>query len=274
MQTIERPLEKDSLGYEVAKDVYCLPLMIVNVCFIGTPVKNSQEWVLVDAGLSKFTDKIIKAAEQRFGEASKPRAIILTHGHFDHIGALNELSHKWDVPIYAHQLELPYLTGKADYCPPDPSVGGGMMSILSPMYPHHGINLGDRVNALPSDGSIPFLKGWRYVLTPGHTVGHISLFRDNDRVLIAGDAFTTVKQESAFAVLTQEEEVHGPPSYFTTDWEEAKKSVKKLRDLEPSLVVSGHGIPLSGEKLTAELDRLARDFDELALPAQGKYINR
>ncbi|WP_158453452.1 hypothetical protein [Pelosinus fermentans] len=42
------------------------------------------------------------------------------------------------------------------------------------------------------------------------------------RVLVAGDVFVTVKQESAVAVLTQDEAVHGPSAYFTTDWHAAK----------------------------------------------------
>ena len=41
------------------------------------------------------------------------------------------------------------------------------------------------------------MPGWRWVHTPGHTAGHVSLFRDADRTLIAGDAFVTTKQESA-----------------------------------------------------------------------------
>lgn len=267
-------LEKDNtdLGKEVAPDILCLPLLIVNVCLIGKPDAGDHGWVLVDGGISNFTDRIMKAAESRFGKNARPKAIILTHGHFDHVGALTELCKTWDVDIYAHELEIPYLIGELDYPPADPSVGGGLMSEISPLYPHHGINLGTRVKPLPLDGSIPFLPDWRYICTPGHTPGHISLFRDSDRILIAGDAITTVKQESAAAVLTQHKDVNGPPSYFTTDWQEAWNSVKKIAELNPSLVVSGHGTPLSGEVLSSNLQELARDFDKLAIPEHGKYV--
>jgi len=142
-------------------------------------------------------------------------AIILTHGHFDHTGSVNQLLRVWDVPVYAHRLELPYLTGRSDYPPPDPTVGGGLMSALSRFFPRKGRNLGAAVHALPADGTVPGLPQWRWVHTPGHSPGHISLLRDNDRTLIAGDAFVTAKQESLGAVMMQIQGVSGPPAFFT-----------------------------------------------------------
>ena len=61
--------------------------------------------------------------------------------------------------------------------------------------------------------------------------GHISLFREKDGALIAGDAFVTVKQEFLYKVLTQEQEISGPPRCFTPDWVQAFESVKKLEVL-------------------------------------------
>jgi glyoxylase-like metal-dependent hydrolase (beta-lactamase superfamily II) len=42
---------------------------------------------------------------------------VLTHGHFDHVGSVIELADYWNVPVYAHKLELPYLVGQMDYPP-------------------------------------------------------------------------------------------------------------------------------------------------------------
>ncbi|WP_217582322.1 MBL fold metallo-hydrolase, partial [Lysinibacillus sp. GbtcB16] len=77
----------------------------------------------------------------------------------------------------------------------DSTVNGGLITELSPLFPNHGINIESRVKALPADSTIPGLPEWQWVHTPGHTPGHISLFREKDRSLIAGDAFVTVKQE-------------------------------------------------------------------------------
>lgn len=259
-------------GLEAAPEVCCLPVLIVNVCLIGSPGAKAGQWVLVDAGLPNSAARIIKVSEERFGANNRPAAIILTHGHFDHVGALGELLERWDVPIYAHTDELPYLTGQTDYPPADPTVDGGLMTEISPLYPHEAINLGNRVSILPTDGRVPGLKGWRWLHTPGHTPGHISLFRESDRVLVAGDAFVTVKQESAVAVLTQNQEIHGPPAYFTMDWQAAWDSVQDLQQLKPSVVVTGHGVPMQGEQLAKQLASLADEFDHLAVPEHGRYV--
>jgi glyoxylase-like metal-dependent hydrolase (beta-lactamase superfamily II) len=257
---------------EVLPDIALFQTVMVNLYMVGHP--GSSDWVLVDAGLPLFANKIIQAAEQRFGPGTSPKAIILTHGHFDHVGSLRALLDRWPVPVYAHVLELPYLTGRSDYPPPDPTVGGGLMARTAKLLPWSAINLGGHATPLPPDNSVPHMPGWRWVHTPGHTPGHVSLFRDADRTLIAGDAFITQKQESLIGVMTQHQMMHGPPAYFTTDWNAAGASVRKLAELEPALAVTGHGIPISGPPLTQGLHCLADHFGEIATPPDGRYVRQ
>lgn len=252
------------------QDVRYLRTQISNVVLVGEIGAQDEGWVLIDAGMPGSEQAILREVEDRFG-LTRPHCIILTHGHFDHVGALIPLAHHYDVPIYAHALELPYLTGQADYPPADPTVGGGLMSLISKVYPKHGIDMGDAVRMLPEDGTVPGLPEWRWIHTPGHTEGHVSLFRERDRAMIVGDAFTTVKQESAYAVLTQNEELHGPPAYFTTDWDMARHSVRRLQAMQPQWAVTGHGRPMHGQLLRDGLEALARDFDIVARPAHGRY---
>lgn len=254
---------------EVAHDILSLRTLFVNVVFIGEP--GSRNWVLVDTGVAKFTDHIVHVAAERF--PGPPSAIILTHGHFDHVGTVIELEQFWGVPVYAHPLELPYLTGLKDYPPADPTVGGGLMARLSFTYPNEAINLDDRIFSLPDDHSIPGVTGWKWVHTPGHTPGHVSLFREEDRFLIAGDAIVSVKQESLWSVLLQDKQLHGPPSYFTTDWQAAHQSVQDIRRLEPAIAVTGHGHALTGDMLKDSLERLDLDFEQTAVPDHGKYVD-
>ncbi len=256
----------------VAPDVACLPLPIVNVYFIGAPGTGDRSWFLVDAGLTGTAGRIARAAEGRFGAGARPAAIVLTHGHFDHVGALRELAERWDAPVYAHRLELPYLTGRSPYPPPDPTVGGGAMAWLARLYPRGPIDLGARAQELPADGGVPGLDGWRAIHTPGHTAGHVALFRDADRTLLAGDAFVTTKQESAIAALSKPEGVHGPPAYFTPDWEAARRSVEALAALRPAVAATSHGRPMRGERMQQEVRALARDFERLAVPRSGRYV--
>jgi glyoxylase-like metal-dependent hydrolase (beta-lactamase superfamily II) len=185
-----------------------------------------------------------------------------------------DLVEKWDVPVYAHREEIPYLTGRSSYPEPDASVEGGIVAKLSPIFPNEPINLGDHVKPLPADSSVPNMPGWQWIHTPGHSPGHISLFREKDRSLIVGDAFVSVKQESLFKVITQEKEINGPPRYLTTDWDIAWESVKKLEALKPAVAITGHGRPLSGDELSTGLKTLADKFDQIAIPDYGRYVKK
>ncbi|QHE60484.1 MBL fold metallo-hydrolase [Rossellomorea vietnamensis] len=255
-------------GKEVCNDLFYWTNQIGNVCFYGTP--GSREWVLIDCGMPHAKEKIMEAAEERFGHDGKPQAIVLTHGHFDHVGSLEPLLEEWDVPVYAHELEIPYLNGKKDYPKGNPKADGGLVSEFSPLYPHHGIDVSDRLHVLPANGEVPFMPGWTWVHTPGHTPGHVSLFREGDRTLIAGDAFVTVKQESLYKVVFQKKEISGPPKYFTMDWKAARKSVETLYNLNPASAVTGHGDVMDGKELEDSLRDLLEHFDAVALPADQK----
>ena len=107
------------------------------------------------------------------------------------------------------------------------------MSLLSPLYPRGPIELGKGLRLLTAD-CLTELPGWRIVHTPGHTPGHVSLFRSEDATLIVGDAFCTTKAESFFdSSIAQSPELHGPPAYFTSDWDAARDSVELLAALNP-----------------------------------------
>jgi len=257
---------------EIAPDLAYKRLAIVNVVFFGARQCGDRQWVLVDAGVSGLTGLIESAAEERFGAGARPAAIILTHGHFDHTGSLEKLADKWDAPIFAHDLERPYLDGSASYPPPDSFVGGGIMPFAAQLFPRGPIDVSPRLHTLPADGSVPAMPGWRWLHTPGHAPGHVSLWREADRAIIAGDAFITTNMESAYSVAVQAEELHGPPKYFTPDWEAARRSVEKLAALEPELVVTGHGRAMRGAEMRAALHELAQGFDRLAVPEGGRYV--
>lgn len=254
---------------EVRNDILFVTDQIVNSSLIGT----KESWVLIDTGMPKSGNTVLKAVEERFGKEAKPNAILLTHGHFDHVGGIVELVKKWDVPVYAHPLEFPYLTGQKAYPEPDPSVEGGLLAKISSFYPNEPTDISEMLRELPKDLSVPGLSEWSWIHTPGHSPGHVSYFRTADRALIAGDAFITVKQDSFYRVLIQKKEFHGPPRYLTTDWEAARESVKKLKDLKPGLAVCGHGPAVEGNELTKGLEHLAKHFDEIAIPNHGKYVD-
>ncbi len=268
-ETIAIPDDQVVALDSIAPGLVGLRIAFVNV-FGVTHADGS--WTLIDAAIPFSASRIRTWAEKHFGRA--PNAIVLTHGHFDHVSAARELSDGWACPIYAHQLEFPYLNGQQSYAPPNVGAGGGLMSLLSPTYPRGPIDLGSRLQALPNEGSelsIAELPGWTLLHTPGHTPGHVSFFRESDGTLLVGDAFCTTKPESFFeAALVQKPELHGPPAYFTSDWAAAKASVAKLAALGATTVVPGHGKPISGAGVPSELRALSANFDAIAVPENRK----
>lgn len=241
-----------------------LPILFVNVYMVG---EREGPWVLVDTGIPGFAGRIRRAAETRYG-GRPPEAIILTHGHFDHASSARELADHWDVKVYAHRLEIPYLDGRSDYPPHDPTVGGAL-GLMSRTFPYRGIDLGSRLRLLPINGDVPGLPGWRWLPTPGHTNGHVSLFRDADGVLLAGDALATLDQDSPVAMVTQRRELSVPPAPFTTDWRAAHASVWRLAGLRPSAIGAGHGLPVAGPHVAFDLRRFAEEFTP---PRRGRYV--
>ncbi|HSU53228.1 MAG TPA: MBL fold metallo-hydrolase [Candidatus Dormibacteraeota bacterium] len=263
--------DRHSGTHEPVPDIAYKRLALVNIAFVGLPDAGNRQWVLIDAGIPGTARLIVRAAAARFGRDSRPAAILLTHGHFDHVGSLQKLAEHWDVPIYAHREEHPFLNGTSSYPPPDPSVGGGLMAALSPMYPRGPIDVSKWLHELP-ENELPSMPGWRWLHTPGHAPGHVSFWRESDRSLIVGDAVITTNQESAYAVAVQKPELHGPPKYYTPDWNAAHASVELLAGLEPELVVTGHGPAMRGPEMREALHLLARDFDRIAVPEHGKYV--
>jgi glyoxylase-like metal-dependent hydrolase (beta-lactamase superfamily II) len=255
---------------EIADGVLMLRTMVSNVYLI----REESSWVLVDAGLSGYADTIRAAAREFVGSIAPPVAVALTHGHFDQVGSLPALLETWDVPVFAHALERPYLTGRSPYPPPDPLVGGGLISAASKIYPRGPIDVGNKFERLPDTGGVPGLRTWTWISTPGHTAGHVSFYRGRDRLLIAGDAVCTVQQESLLAVLTRRPDLQGPPAYDTQNWRAAGESVGRIAALEPETLASGHGEPQRGAAMRLRLRSLAARFSEREVPRFGRYARR
>lgn len=249
----------------IAPDVAWLPVSFVNVYFVGQP---GGRWTLIDAGLPGRAGQISRAAAARFGTDSRPEAIVLTHGHFDHAGSAWELAQKWDVPIYAHSLELPYLTGESPYPPPDPTIGGAI-AFLSRFMPTRPFDFRGRVRAL-QPGELPGMPEWEWIATPGHAPGHVSFFRSSDRVLLVGDAFATMNMDSWIGLLSAKQVLAPGGAPFNLDWDATRESVRQLAKVDPTVAACGHGIPIRDTVLPKRLTKFAGRF---AAPRHGRYVH-
>ena len=247
---------------EIASGVFQLEtgrgLTETNVYF----VRAASGWVLVDTARQNRATVIRAAAETLFGPETRPVAILLTHFHPDHSGSARELAARWQVPVLVHPDELPFAGGGyvPEYAHPlDRWVVAPLMRLVprrrrEAMQARNSLE-GTAVAFDPETG-VPGLPGWTCVPTPGHTPGHTSFFRPEDRVLITGDALVTVRVNSLSGLLAGRPGLSGPPWYTTWDRRAARESIGKLARLEPRVLAGGHGRPVVGAGTASAL----RDF--------------
>ena len=248
---------------EIAPGVYWLPLHGSNVYFVG----SDNTWALIDTSWGKSANAIQQAAETLFGAGAHPEGILLTHVHPDHTGAAHELAHFWDCPVYLHPDELPLTvaqdikTVERHANPMDRWAILPLVRVL-PRRKYEGMlarsNLHDVVRTLDSDGSVLGLPDWRCIHTPGHAPGHVAFFRESDRVLISGDAVLTAYPRR-LGKRGNRPHVSSPPWYTNWDRRKTKASLQVLTELDPRVLASGHGTPLTGPNTAATLRALATE---------------
>jgi glyoxylase-like metal-dependent hydrolase (beta-lactamase superfamily II) len=252
---------------EIAPGVYCMEvgkgISRSNVYF----VQSGSSWVLVDAASANCGRLIRKTAESLFGANTRPASILLTHDHRDHAGSALELARMWDRPVYVHPDELP-LTAIGDLSTiekyANPLDRWILLSLLRVM-PRRKVeamlsraSLKDVAQAFDPNAAIPSLPDWECIPTPGHTPGQVAFFRTSDRVLITGDALLNADLNSFWGFLLwslrlNRQRVSGPPWYSTWNWRAAKESIAALAGLEPRVLASGHGVPMTGDRVAREL---------------------
>lgn len=258
---------------KLCKGVWCIEGLFVNSYLVET---GPNSCVIIDSGFPGWASKI-RDGLREIGEGEcLPTAIVLTHGHIDHIGAARELAEEYGIPIFAHYLELPYLDGRSAYPPPDPSVGG-YHGMLSRFLPYGPFNLGKRLEMLPrsdtdSEGALSeFLPGWRWIFTPGHSPGHVALYREHDRTLIAGDALETTNMDSWVEGIFKPRHLWRGGTPFTCDWDAAHESARILAQLQPTSLCCGHGEPIVDPRVAQELEAFAEQFP---VPERGRYVGK
>jgi glyoxylase-like metal-dependent hydrolase (beta-lactamase superfamily II) len=246
---------------EIAPGVFCLGpwgRTQTNIYF----VRSGPSWVLVDAGWIGDRHRVQHAALQLFG-GQPPGAILLTHDHPDHEGAALALAREWGCPVFVHPEELPvavrdFAAMRAHAMPLDRWFVFPIMWTMGRRRRDEVFaraSLTDVVETFTPQSGVPFLPDWECIETPGHTPGHVSLFRAADRVLISGDAVVTLKM-SLLGLLRQQQGLSGPPWYTTWNHRAARASVQRLARLEPTVLASGHGQPLT-EGTTRQLHEFA-----------------
>jgi glyoxylase-like metal-dependent hydrolase (beta-lactamase superfamily II) len=209
---------------QVAPDVWQIPLApkgMLNAYLVGD--------VLVDAGVSQTVPALLRALDGR-----RLSAHVATHAHLDHVGGSAKVLARTGVPFSIGAGDRA-AAESGRYVPapmlrrPGVSTVASSIGDFTPVAVATALLEGDVVGA-----------GFVVVDAPGHSPGHISLWRESDRVLISGDVLRGISW------LTLRPGLYEPPPIFTVDVALNRRSTRKLAELEPELVCFGHGPPMRG----------------------------
>jgi glyoxylase-like metal-dependent hydrolase (beta-lactamase superfamily II) len=198
------------------------------------------EDVLIDAG-TRFDQKRI--LRELAGKTARAHA--LTHAHPDHQGASHAVCEALGIPLWCGTNDADAVESGQLSSGMPPGVASRLSASLAggPAHPvARRLSEGDEV------------AGFRVLEMPGHSPGHVAYWRASDGVLILGDVLINMNLFTAIPGL------HEPPTFFTPDPAQNRRSARRLLELErePSLVCFGHGPPLrDGRKLMDFVGRLA-----------------
>ena len=199
-----------------------------------TVIWDDTDMVLVDTGLPGMLEKIQKAMNTEKLPFEKLNRVVLTHQDLDHTGGVLDILKAKGVEVLAHNEDVPYIQGEkklvrynSRFLSTIPEKQRGMMKMAF----EHVQPL--RVDTALEDGEkLPCCGGITVIHTPGHTPGHICLYHEKSRTLVAGDAMSIVDGK-----------LSGPRKEILDDesFKLALHSLKKLEKCDVRNVVVYHG---------------------------------
>ncbi|MCZ8522152.1 MULTISPECIES: MBL fold metallo-hydrolase [Paenibacillus] len=214
------------------------PLGRTSLC--PTLLWDAETAVLIDTGMPGHMPKLRAAMLEAGVPPERLTALILTHQDLDHIGSAPEVVQAAPdtLRVYAHPLDKPYIEGELPLIKTTPAAMAPLLSKLNMPEEARQKLLAlcenppaTRVNNALEDGQLlPYCGGIRVIHTPGHTEGHVSLYHEKSRTLIAADALAC-----AGGIL------RGPFAHNTLNMEAALQSLHKLLPYEIERVICYHG---------------------------------
>jgi hydroxyacylglutathione hydrolase len=182
------------------------------------------EDVLIDAGRRWDRKRIFAELEGR--EISM---LALTHVHPDHQGCAKDVCEARGIPLACHEGDVDAMEGRRPVAATS-NPGAKAFARMWEGPPH-------KVDRVLREGDE--VAGFRVVHAPGHAPGEVIFFRESDRVAICGDVIRNI------SYVTMRTKLAEPPDELTTDPPENRRSIRKLAALNPSLILPGHGPPVT-----------------------------
>ena len=220
---------------EIIPGLYQRSLVTTSAFVITAPDdRDGPSASIVDAGWRLFDVRYLLNYLRELGyRPGMVRQLISTHWHPDHVGGMAELQQSTGAAVAAHRVEAPYLRGETGDDIPHPVNHRWVRALLWPVSSEMRPRPFPVATELDDGDTLPLLHGAQVVHTPGHTPGSISLHFPDDGALLVGDA---LQREGDRVTL--------PAPLFTRDMEEAKRSVRKLAELDFEIICFSHFPPM------------------------------
>jgi glyoxylase-like metal-dependent hydrolase (beta-lactamase superfamily II) len=213
-----------------------------NLSLILDPIHGPT---LVDTGLPGQIAAIATALAEAGVRVSDLKRIILTHQDIDHVGSLHDLVQAGGARVLAYAVEAPYIDGSepARFARPEVLAQRPELRAVDEGFKYTPVD-----EQLQDGARLELAGGVRVIATPGHTPGHMCLYHERTRTLIAGDALTA-----------SDGQLMGPNEGATPDMPTAGQSVRALAQLDVQTIICYHG-GVVAEDANAQLQRVAQEL--------------
>ncbi len=209
---------------EIAPSVY----QINNTFVFQYLILHNSDLILIDTGINGNHKKILSTIKTLGRSPLDLKKIIITHADGDHFGGLAELQNSTKAVAYAAPIEADAIQAGRSSRPLNPSgIQKMLFSLVAPLVKSQPARIDTR---LSGNESFDVLGGLQVIPTPGHTPEHISLYSSSTGILFAGDSIQIVRGEPQASARGN-----------TWNIAKAEESFHKQIDLQPSLILAGHG---------------------------------
>lgn len=201
-------------------------------------LEESGEVTIIDAAMPGFYDDVPRELAAMGRTIEDVRAVVLTHGHSDHLGFAERIRTERDLLVWIHEADAALARGEDN---PDNPMGkikfGPLLGFLWLGLRNGGLKrpIVEEVSTYGDGATLDVPGNPRVILVPGHTPGSAALHVPAVDALFVGDALATYSVTDG---------VHGPRiAPFTADRRQALESLSRLEELSADFVLPGHGEP-------------------------------